>query len=92
MIAEKDIDSRIAQLREGYGLKYEGRNGPISLRPVCVGHFPFLLEFCHGSSMHGRWLWVEELQLRQLFRDSPIVRRLPKSRRFKTFVTESHCD
>lgn len=83
MIAEKDIDSRIAQLREGYGLKYEGRNGPISLRPVCVGHFPFLLEFCKGGKTDGRWLWVYELQLCDLLAKYPPIRRLPKAKRFR---------
>lgn len=84
MIAERDIDARIAQLKDGYGLKYQGHRGPVSLRPVCVRDFPMLLEFCNGSKKHGQWLWIEEDKLRQLFQDCPPIRKLPKAKRFKS--------
>ena len=73
-------DRIIHQLRAGRGFKYVGHYGDVSLRPVCVSKFPFLLEFCAGSSMDGKWLWIKEAQLRQLIMESRILRTLPRKR------------
>jgi len=83
VLTEAGIDKWVEALRQGYGVKYQGHIDVISLRPVGTRYFPFLLEFCRGSAMAGSYGWVSEDRLRQLFRDCPPIRKLPKSRRRK---------
>jgi hypothetical protein len=83
VLTEEEIDKWVEALMQGHGVKYQGHNSLISIRPICKRQFPMLLEFCRGAKMYGSWEWVSESKLRQLFRDCPPIRKLPQSRRIK---------